>query len=1578
MLNAKYLLKPLIAMVILQMVLLPIAPVLAQELNSTTSTTINTTEPVPAPIALPVITSTAPIAPVAIEPVSQVTSTVQLPLDSTMTVLDTSTPSSTPERLAEPQPLLQVTSTISTPAPERLPDYSQVMRRLNHLDKSKDVSSSEFERFVQSEKDRLDKTDLDSSNKSKYFDLLDKQLKRLKNEPPTLLEKIVNKTKEIFGLDSTSTISNEEPFRIPTKPAEFKFNTDQLYIQQFQGAVNEHPTPRLMDMFNQVFKLDQASADSQYLPTINDVKADNEVVINSEIQDLAIALNNNPVKILNYVRQNIAYEPYFGAKKGSLGCLKEKVCNDVDASSLTISLLRAADIPARYKKSVVEMNAEQIKNLLGVDDLKTAYMAWAMNKVPVYTLSTTTFSGKAENYDFSNETSLGLEWVFVEAFYDYDERGANVDNILSFTGATTTADVQNVLQGYSKKQWIPIDAVVKTYNRTKNEIVHDTASFDTQNFWNGFFQHNGALSPLQKYAQDLKNTTGKDILNVSYQSTNVGSTDGFQILPPTLPYYTHTGEVGGSLIQPIAWSSLPDNYRAQVKISLFKDNDKSVVFEHTFFGNEINNAEINLAYEGATDADKQAIESYGGIHATPAALVNIKPYVLAGYARYDTNNTIKIGDKLILHFDYLQNGIQTYSDEKFSIAGNSEGIAVSLSKVQVDPNLDTNSKILLQGNSALASKYLQHLEETGNTLQKALDYRYNMVFSRAVVTQNRILSTVDGTPTTFDFKGLTIDASSNINDWSNRGIFNNHRKDFRLLWGEDASYYEGQIFDDITGLEGISTVKGLQYAYAHPADYTVYSITKTNESVIDTLTLTDNTKQNMHTAVQAGDTVVTPNKAITDGAWTGIFYVALADDGTGTYAIGEQTQMNGGATNTVLVASVYTDIFDLKSKIIYIVEKLNSEYLFQEGDGHNIQCNILNTLKDDIKKNYGWSSQYGQPCYKETKQYGNVSHTFIIATNGTRFEGPGYNSYWVTKEQVITVLKNDKDKDNFGGLSNINLDSSFFFNQIAGTYSWFGHYNSWPQNKPVTAYYEPTNNGGKGHVVYGDILDKLVDNSYSNEQTICSTGNQWCSKKNWILNILGYPTGNQKPASPYIIDWGIDTTGDYQDFAGGQIYIKYNDDTYYVPGKIDDYLNQNGGTGGKLGFPTNDPVWKNNSNKLKQNFEGSGILWNLNDNTVGEEYAADYYCDEIDTNNNFIKGRALLQGLWEGGSALVKGAIIFGATTAVAGSAIDFVAGSHGGATIAAWTLIGASVGIMVAEVYNQGVDNFFTGINSQIKNEFKNSACEARAIYLAAKYVPSAITVFSGIKNLASKTPAELKGFSVANNIFRASKDEILPQLKNSVLNNIKVFDLLFKSKSVKTDSVISSIDDNIRLEISQKLKIKGSALTSDEISEIVTKNFNSGNVASNIVELLDWKKLPNKKPNPLVDSQPFLFSIENGFKVTSAGAITDGRGYKITNGIIKVVIKDGKLYYGKVPNAMGSDYKHSQFVKGEPVDGAYMLSTDNKGMLKKYNHGSGHYETPEDRVVLLEFFFKESKVNMDNAVKVGLDDPDIGDPNI
>lgn len=64
--------------------------------------------------------------------------------------------------------------------------------------------------------------------------------------------------------------------------------------------------------------------------------------ITSDIQTLARGLENDPVRIFNYVHDHIRYVLYFGSKKGAELTLLEKSGNDFDQSALLVSLLRAA------------------------------------------------------------------------------------------------------------------------------------------------------------------------------------------------------------------------------------------------------------------------------------------------------------------------------------------------------------------------------------------------------------------------------------------------------------------------------------------------------------------------------------------------------------------------------------------------------------------------------------------------------------------------------------------------------------------------------------------------------------------------------------------------------------------------------------------------------------------------------------------------------------------------------------------------------------------------------------------------------------------------------------------------------------------------------------------------------------------------------------------------------------------------------------------------------------------------------------------------------------------------------------
>ncbi len=103
-----------------------------------------------------------------------------------------------------------------------------------------------------------------------------------------------------------------------------------------------------------------------------DLATSPEAPISEEIALHAQSLNWSPVEIYQWVKNNIETEWYWGAMKGAEEVLHQKSGNDADQAALLVSLLRAADYPARYVRGVIEFYPEDlnhIANLIGVGDV---------------------------------------------------------------------------------------------------------------------------------------------------------------------------------------------------------------------------------------------------------------------------------------------------------------------------------------------------------------------------------------------------------------------------------------------------------------------------------------------------------------------------------------------------------------------------------------------------------------------------------------------------------------------------------------------------------------------------------------------------------------------------------------------------------------------------------------------------------------------------------------------------------------------------------------------------------------------------------------------------------------------------------------------------------------------------------------------------------------------------------------------------------------------------------------------------------------------------------------------------------
>lgn len=1064
--------------------------------------------------------------------------------------------------------------------------------------------------FKQTEKEKLLDLGVSQEKIDKYLELLDKK-----------------EDKYIDGVEFEN--DKKEEFKMPEDPAIFEFN-------KLSGDVEGIDFEEIIEVekpFDDLSFIDVALAyDSDYMPVIADLLPDsNEIVLDYEIQTLAKELEGDPIRIYNWVRENVSYTAYYGSKKGAIGCLRELKCNDVDSASLVISLYRASGIPARYKKGIAIMKIETLMNMMGVEDKKSVYGRLELNNVPVFTVN-----GEADlngvnlvDADFTNVTQLAVEWTYPEIFYEYDHRGSNVLNEKDAEGAETTQDLRLALVEMRKKQWIPLEVLVSGYNHTQNEIVANTANFDFDSFWFDYFQYQGDLPPLEKYRQDLLDATGKDIFEDDYKSYKTRQVYNVDVLPNKLPYGFGEGTDPNNNVYEIEnWSTLPSDRKHFVQIRLLTDDGNNTeILSHRFDGSEINNEFVEIYYDGATETDRDVLEEYGSFEQTPPALIDIQAHIYLADELLDSSSSLNMGEALLLDFTYGIGNTDLHHDQKFSTSGNVEGIFISLGGFQdkylYDDINDENRRgsILFEGNSAVAREYIRRLISDAKTLDQSLDQQTDLTYARAVVTENRFLNEVDGDPTTFDFKGKTIDASAHVNNISNTNQFNQHEREIRLVWGLQASYLEGDVFKDLTGLDAVSTVKGLQLAYANPNDYNIHIIDSDNEGVIDGLDLSDNTKQNMHADVQNGNTIVTPDRRIQFGNWDGILYASLDEDGSGSYAIGEQTGQNGGYTYeelqnfvqcgnngcnlSVRVADVgnwaYEWFFSEEAK--YIGDRIgpkdkvasvtcvpNHDRYFEIISGADLPPNAPAWVE--------WRLDYGYPCYIGSNEFGTVGHSYVLANNGMKFfafdndtEQELYH-YWVSISQAEATITNDVP----------NFSADFCrFNVVASTYYC---YDKFPAE---AAYYVPKQPQGVGQLwtdrgegigVYGSILSKLDSPSSFDSHVLCPIeGCDNTSKKfGYVVDKLGYPTGLRDDAwkSPF------GTDGIYQTFIGGQIYVEtdFFNEEFFVPGYIAKEFNKSEycidgvcGTGGQLGFPTNDPYLNLFENRLHQDFENGRRIY---------------------------------------------------------------------------------------------------------------------------------------------------------------------------------------------------------------------------------------------------------------------------------------------------------------------------------------------------------------------------------------------------
>jgi hypothetical protein len=649
-------------------------------------------------------------------------------------------------------------------------------------------------------------------------------------------------------------------------------------------------------------------------PDSTDLEPTEDVQITPEIEALASELEHNPVKIYNWVHDNIQFIPTYGSIQGSQMTLETKSGNAFDTASLLIALLRASEIHARYAYGTVRIPINQAMNWVGgVTSPEAAMQLFAQGGIPT--------AGLAQGGSIK---FLKLEHIWVSAWIDFfPSRGA-----IHKTGDS----------------WVPMDASFKQYQFTEGMDIQGNVPFDAEGFvdqiintaqinedegWVSGIDQTFMETTLQNYQTQME-----AYINDTNPDATVGDVLGTQnIIPSNRPI------LAGSLPYPVmakggTFQEIPSNLRKEFQFNLYA-SDMDRMLENPVFSlkrslPDLAGKRLTLSFEPASEADRQVIESYlpevpEGEELDP----NDLPSSLPGYL-INLKAQFKIDGEIVAESGGFKMGQELSSTTGISrltgdwhlatnrpIAGEFYAFGLDLQGISAK-QLETVTDRMESVKAQLEAQQFEGLTKDGlvgdmlyagalsyfaandlnlkllNRVGQALAYRQP---SFGTFSTNLIPVYSFGVPRQVKMSGILVDMDAVAQSlWAK----NNDAEISRTVGqqvGVISSAWEHRIpellfTDDEHPGEAVSAVKALAIASAE--GQRIYQVTQENvNAVLPVLNISTEVKDEIRAAVAVGQVATVSQDNISVGGWTGVGYV-IADPETGAGAYRISGGSNGG------------------------------------------------------------------------------------------------------------------------------------------------------------------------------------------------------------------------------------------------------------------------------------------------------------------------------------------------------------------------------------------------------------------------------------------------------------------------------------------------------------------------------------------------------------------------------------------------------------------------------------------------------------------------------------------------------------
>jgi hypothetical protein len=649
-------------------------------------------------------------------------------------------------------------------------------------------------------------------------------LERLEGAPPALRTKGIAELSQTLAAGPARQVAPVDVNRLPFRPV---------------APVTR--APRVLRSTSSALTASAAPADLQ---------ATEDAQLTASVRDLATSLGNDPVRIFNWVHDNIAFLPTYGSVQGSELTLVSKQGNAFDTASLLVALLRAAGVPARYVEGTIDVPVDRVLNWLGgVPTVSLAQQLLTNGGIPTVAIIT-------------NEqiTHLRLEHVWVEAWVDAaPSRGAVQRQGDSWVQLDASFKQHQVKQPLDLAAAVPVDFGALTRDVAR-EMRTDADGAVTQ-IYPGYIRT--VLGDYLAQAQQALDTRlpGYDVGDVlgDAQITPRGSS----VLPSGLPYEVVTR--GAST------NALPSTLRASVTLTMYGSSiDRAMDtpgLSYTVSLPSLGSRRLAVSYTPATDADARLVQSYVDSKASsfPVYLVQVVPRVELDGLVVAQGTPVTMGeaqgwDLSLFDAAGMAGGVDSYEVTEgdaivFGVNGNGVAQETVTKRLATTPSNSVHENL-----HQVALHYWLESDLLDKFAARARGVHEQRVLSAGMFSFPLGVSYLFGLPRSGSYQKQNMDVKRS--QIAVAAASAQARVEYMSQAGIQESYLESSIWEQLFSRfqgRGYSTAQVLMDAANEGIP--IYTLDAGNAALLSKVTVSDEARATISSALAAGKRVIVPQRA---------------------------------------------------------------------------------------------------------------------------------------------------------------------------------------------------------------------------------------------------------------------------------------------------------------------------------------------------------------------------------------------------------------------------------------------------------------------------------------------------------------------------------------------------------------------------------------------------------------------------------------------------------------------------------------------------------------------------------------------